>query len=193
MIGYLKGKFVQKTPSSVLLEVAGVGYEVQISLNTYTTIQHLEGGLLYTHLLIREDAHLLYGFADGREKDIFLLLIGVSGIGAGTARLILSYMKPDELTNAIMLGNAAALEKIKGIGKKTAERAILELKDKLGRQGITVALPSGTEAPLKLDALQALTALGIQKNQAEQAIHKILADDGTISLEALIKRALKGV
>lgn len=134
MIAYIKGKFTSKNPSTVIIDVNGLGYEVHISLNTYSAILSLEEGLLFTHLLIKEDAHLLYGFADVKEKDIFLALISVSGIGANTARLLLSYMKPDEIVAAIVRGDSKSLEKIKGIGKKTAERTILELKDKIGKK-----------------------------------------------------------
>lgn len=193
MIAYLKGKFAQKNPSAVIVDVGGIGYEVNISLNTYSAIQSVEEGMLFTHLLIKEDAHLLYGFADIKEKDIFLALISVSGIGAGTARLMLSSMKPDEITTAIIMGNSGALEKIKGIGKKTAERTILELKDKMGKQSTDIVVPAGKESHLKLDAMNALIALGINKIQAEQSLNKILQADPEIALEDLIKKVLKNV
>ena len=122
MIAFLKGDFVHKTPALLHVEVAGVGYEVQISLNTYSKIQNLDKGILYTSLLIREDAHVLYGFFDLAEKEMFLQLLSVSGIGASTARVMLSYMKPEELAKAIVQGDSKTLEGIKGIGKKTAER-----------------------------------------------------------------------
>ena len=134
MIAYLKGDFVHKSPAMVQVEVNGVGYEVQISLNTYTKIQNLDKGILHTSLLIREDAHILYGFFDLAEKEIFMQLISVSGIGASTARVMLSYMKPDELAKAIITGDTKTLEGLKGIGKKTAERMVLELRDKLAKQ-----------------------------------------------------------
>ncbi len=194
MIAYIKGKFTGKNPSTVIIDVNGMGYELQISLNTYSAILSLEEGLLFTHLLIREDAHLLYGFADIKEKDIFLALIGVSGIGANTARLILSYMKPDEIVAAIVRGDSKSLEKIKGIGKKTAERAILELKDKIGKQtaaGTLVTVEHGSS--IKQDALEALQALGINRSVAEQAVTKSLQAEPEIELEALIKKALKAI
>ena len=121
MIAYLKGEFVHKSPAAVQVEVNGVGYEVQISLNTYSKIQHLKNGILHTSLLIREDAHILYGFFELAEKEMFQHLLSVSGIGASTARVMLSYMKPDELARAIVQGDTRTLEGIKGIGKKTAE------------------------------------------------------------------------
>ncbi len=194
MIAYLKGNFVHKTPSSVIVDVQGIGYEVHISLNTYSAIQSSDKGLLFTHLLIKEDAHLLYGFADQKEKETFLALLGVSGIGAGTARLILSYMKPDEVVSAIVMGNSSALEKIKGIGKKTAERAILELRDKMGKlpPGTTISVQSGGST-IRQDALEALYALGINKVQAEQTLNKVLVAEPGIELETLIKRVLKSL
>src|SRR5436305_10770280 len=133
MIAFINGKYVKKTPSYVQVDVNGVGYEIQISLNTYSKIQTLDHELLQTHLIVREDAHLLFGFADMAEKEMFLQLIAVSGIGANTARVMLSYMKPDELSRAIVQGNVKALEPIKGIGRKTAERIVVELRDKLAK------------------------------------------------------------
>ena len=194
MIAYIKGKFTSKNPSTVIIDVNGLGYEVHISLNTYSAILSLEEGLLFTHLLIKEDAHLLYGFADVKEKDIFLALISVSGIGANTARLLLSYMKPDEIVAAIVRGDSKSLEKIKGIGKKTAERTILELKDKIGKQtaaGTLVTVEQGSS--IKQDALEALQALGINRAVAEQAIAKSIQTEPEIELEALIKKALKTI
>lgn len=193
MIAYLKGNFVNKTPSSVIIDVNGVGYDVNISLNTYSQIQSVENGLLYTYLMIKEDAHLLYGFADVDEKNIFIALISVSGIGAGTARLILSYMKPDEIVAAIAGGNSSAFERIKGIGKKTAERTVLELKDKIGKQAADISIPVEKGFSLKADAMNALSALGINRMQAEQSLNKALQTDPQISLEDLIKKVLKGM
>ena len=194
MIAYLKGKFTSKNPSNIIIDVNGVGYEVHISLNTYSAVLSLEEGLLFTHLLIKEDAHLLYGFADVKEKDIFLALLSVSGIGANTARLILSYMKPDEIIAAIIRGDSHSLEKIKGIGKKTAERAILELKDKIGKQSannISVVVEQGIS--VKTEAIEALQALGIHRTMAEQAVSKSLQAEPEIQLEELIKKALKSI
>lgn len=195
MIAYLKGKFAVKNPSTIIIDVGGVGYEVHISLNTFSAIQSLDEGLLFTHLLIKEDAHLLYGFADVKEKDIFLSLLSVSGIGAGTARLILSYMKPNEIVAAIVRGDSGALEKIKGIGKKTAERAVLELKDKIGKQTITggIATTAETVNSMDQDAVEALQALGINRAMAEKAIAKVMQAEPDLQLEDLIKKALKNI
>ncbi len=195
MISYLKGTFASITPSAAIVDIGGIGYEVNISLNTYSKIQNLEKGLLYTHVLIKEDAHLLYGFSDTQEKDLFLLLISVSGIGANTARLILSYMKPEEISSAILHGDSKALERIKGIGKKTAERAVLELKDKIGKQATDIVITPGksTVSSVKQDALDALLALGINRQQAEQNLSKLLQAEPELALEDLIKKVLKGL
>ena len=193
MIAYLKGDFVHKSPAVVQVDVNGVGYEVQISLNTYTKIQNLDKGLLHTSLLIREDAHILYGFFDLAEKEIFQLLISVSGIGASTARVMLSYMKPDELARAIVQGDTKTLEGVKGIGKKTAERMVLELRDKLAKNSIESNISPMINNTLQRDALNALTALGINRQAAGQAIEKTLAANPNLPVEELIKKALRSL
>jgi Holliday junction DNA helicase RuvA len=191
MIAFLKGNFVNKTPAAVYVDVNGVGYEVHISLNTYSKIQNLEGGTLFTHLLIREDAHTLFGFYEASEKEIFLHLISVSGIGATTARVMLSYMKPEELIQAIVQGNARLLESIKGIGRKTAERIVLELKDKLGKVVTEVNISAPVGNSLQADALNALIALGINRQAAEQAVQKALKQHAPGNVEELIKKSLQ--
>ncbi len=193
MIAYLKGDFVHKTPASVQLEVNGVGYDVQITLNTYTRIQDLDKGMLHTILIIREDVHLLYGFFEIAEKEMFLQLTSVSGIGASTARVMLSYMKPDELATAIILSDIRTLESIKGIGKKTAERMVLELKDKLVRHPIESNISPLRSNTLHQDALNALTALGINRPAAEQAVKKVLASEPGLPVEELIKKTLRSL
>lgn len=193
MIAFLKGKFVHKTPSHVFIDVNGVGYEVQISLNTYSKIQDQNDGILQTHLIVREDAHLLFGFFDLAEKEIFLQLIGISGIGANTARVMLSYMRPDELTRAIVQGNVKLLESIKGIGRKTAERIIVELRDKLAKQSVesSVNISTFQSNTFQSDALNALIALGISRQAADKAIQKVLEQEPGIGVELLIKKALQ--
>jgi Holliday junction DNA helicase RuvA len=191
MIAYLKGNFAYKSPAVVYVDVNGVGYEVQISLNTYSRIQDLEKGILYTILLIREDAHILYGFFDKAEKEMFLHLISVSGVGASTARVMLSYMKPDDIAKAILNGDSKTLEAVKGIGKKTAERLVIELRDKLAKH-----IPESSISPVKhntlhADALNALLALGINRQAADQAIQKALVSAPGTSVEELIKIALR--
>ncbi|MEO6231331.1 MAG: Holliday junction branch migration protein RuvA [Ferruginibacter sp.] len=194
MYAYLQGKFSLKNPAQVYIDVNGVGYEVNISLNTYAQIQASEGGKLYTYLQIKEDGHTLYGFYDKSEKDIFVLLISVSGVGAATARMMLSHLKAAEVSHAIQSGNIKLLESIKGIGKKTAERLVLELRDKVNKVEISVnlqALPGNT---MHQDALNALIALGISRVQAESSIKKLTITESTIdNLEELIKKALKAI
>jgi holliday junction DNA helicase RuvA len=192
MIAFVKGNFVQKTPAQVLVDVNGVGYEVQISLNTYTAIQALPAGLLHTYLHIREDAHVLYGFSDTREKELFIQLIAVNGIGAATARVMLSSMKADEISRAVVQGNVKLLESIKGIGRKTAERVVLELRDKLAKQVNDTNIAALVNNTLEQDALNALLALGIGRQAAEQAVKKVLSSSpDSEKIEDIIKKALK--
>jgi Holliday junction DNA helicase RuvA len=195
MYAYLQGKFTEKTPALVCVDVHGVGYEVNISLNTYSQIQSLEAGKLYTYLQVKEDGHVLYGFFGKEEKELFVQVIGVSGIGAATARMMLSSMKTEEIIRAIVQGNVKLLESIKGIGKKTAERLVLELKDKLSKSSIMGIhhLPS-TGNLLQQDASNALAALGISRQVAEASIQKIVTSEpGLNDLEELIKKALKTI
>ncbi|MGB4844268.1 MAG: Holliday junction branch migration protein RuvA [Ferruginibacter sp.] len=194
MYAYLQGKFTYKSPAQVYVDVNGVGYEVNISLNTYSHIQNLEEGKLFTHFQVREDAHVLFGFFDKQEKDMFVLLTGVSGVGSATARMMLSSLKPDEVSRAIMQGNIKLLESVKGIGKKTAERLVLELKDKMGKTVLDADHSKHMGNSLELDALNALTALGISRVQAENSIQKIIRAEPNVSqLEDLIKKALKAI
>jgi holliday junction DNA helicase RuvA len=193
MIAFVKGNFVKKTPAAVFVDVNGIGYEVNISLHTYSKIQHLESGRLLTHLLVREDAHILYGFFEEEEKEMFLLLLSVSGVGASTARMMLSYMKPEELSRAIVEGNARQLEAIKGIGKKSAERIVLELKDKLIKQPVGANISFGQGNSFQADALNALVALGINRQAADVTIRKIVAQNPDLDVESLIKKALQNL
>lgn len=194
MYAYLQGKFTMKNPAQVYVDVNGVGYEVNISLNTYAHIQNLNEGKLYTFLQVKEDGHILFGFFDKVEKEIFVQLISVSGVGAATARMMLSNLRPEEISKAIVQGNVKLLESIKGIGKKTAERLVLELKDKAGKLsgGAEAAAMGGNS--LQQDALNALVALGISKQMAEAAITKTLKPEpGINNLEELIKKSLKAI
>ncbi len=192
MIAYLTGTFTTKTPSYVHIDVQGVGYEVQISLNTYSKIQELKQGTLLTHLQIKEDGHTLFGFAELAEKLLFIQLINVNGVGASTARMMLSSMQPHELSSAIASGNTVALEKIKGIGRKSAERIILELRDKMVKTGNDVVNQGFTHNTLDTDALNALIALGIQRNSAEAALKKAkVGATEELNLELLIKKSLQ--
>jgi len=195
MIAFVRGKFAVKTPARLVVDVNGVGYELQISLNTYAAIANVENGQLHTYLHITENAQTLFGFADIAEKELFLQLISVSGVGAATARMMLSGMKPDEIIRAIVQGNTKQLEGIKGIGKKSAERLIVELRDKLGKQSLETPISGGIimNTP-DADAVHALIALGIARPQAEQAIKKTMSIiPADASLELIIKQALKNL
>lgn len=196
MIAFLQGNFVQVTPAKLIVEVGGVGYEVNISLHTYEAISKKEKGLLHTYLHITENAQVLFGFFDQQEKELFMQLISVSGVGASTARMMLSGMQPEEIIRAIVQGDARQLEQIKGIGKKSAERLVLELRDKLSKINInnnpTGGFASANKNTPHQDAVQALISLGIQKAVAEKAVDKTVQTEGvSLSLETLIKAALK--
>jgi holliday junction DNA helicase RuvA len=194
MIAFVRGNFIYKTPASVTVDVNGVGYELLISLNTYSRIQNLEKGLLYTYLQIKEDGHTLYGFFDVQEKDLFTQLISVSGVGAATARMILSSMKSVDVVRAIAIGDARVLESVKGIGRKSAERIILELKDKMGKISADSNNSTLINNTLEQDALNALIALGIARSTGEQAVNKVLkAEPGIDQIEEIIKKALKTI
>jgi Holliday junction DNA helicase RuvA len=194
MIAYISGKFTYKNPAVVYVDVQGLGYEVNISLNTYSHIQKLTEGKLYTYLQIKEDAHTLYGFFDTFEKEMFVMLISVSGVGAATARMMLSNMRPDEISKAIIQNNSAILERVKGIGRKTAERLVLELRDKIPKLATNSTVDASGGNTFELDALNALVALGITRSVAEHAIKKVVISNPTINtLEEIIKNALKAI
>lgn len=195
MIAQLSGKFAALTPTLLVLDVNGVGYELHISLNTYASLQGKNEGVLHTYLKVSEDALTLFGFYDREEKEMFIKLIGISGVGAATARMMLSSLKPAEIAGAILSGDARQLERVKGIGKKTAERLVLELRDKLGKQmqGNTALSTAGYNTVWN-DALDALMALGIQRVQAETGVKKVQAampEAG--SVEEIIKQVLKSL
>ncbi|MGO4290018.1 Holliday junction branch migration protein RuvA [Chitinophaga sp. RAB17] len=195
MIAYLNGKLAYKSPALVHLDVNGIGYEVQISLNTYSRIQNMESCKLLTFLQIKEDAHTLYGFFEEAERSLFLLLISVSGVGANTARMMLSSLQPEDIQRAIMMENERMLESVKGIGAKTAKRIILELKDKITKHKDTGTHLSATvNNTMHEDALNALITLGIARNMAESAIQRVMKNEPLLqNLEELIKKALKSL
>jgi Holliday junction DNA helicase RuvA len=194
MIAFVKGIFAVKTPARIVVDVNGVGYDLNISLNTYSAISNKESGQLFTYLHITENAHTLYGFAELIEKELFMQLISVSGVGASTARMMLSGMRPDEITKAIVQGNTKQLESIKGIGKKSAERLIVELRDKLSKQAADSPLPGFNLQQNDVDAVNALISLGIGRAMAEQAVKKVVqAQPDNHSLEDIIKQALKNL
>jgi holliday junction DNA helicase RuvA len=193
MIAYIKGEIAHKSPTFIIVEAAGVGYHINISLYTYARVEKLEAVKILTHLHIKEDAHTLYGFADSAERSLFVHLISVSGIGPNTAQLILSSMNPDELRAAIIGEDVNALQRLKGVGPKTAKRIILDLKDKMmkdsGGEAIALAPQHNT---IREEALSALVALQFNRIQAQKALNRILNDKpGVGSVEELIKLALK--
>lgn len=193
MIAYLKGRLVHKAPSFAIVEVNGVGYHVNISLNTFGEIKDKENIQLSTHLQVREDAHVLFGFASESEKQMFGHLISVNGVGPSTAMVVLSYLPPEELRQAIVREDAAALQAVKGIGGKTAQRLILELRDKLKKEGEEIAANTGiVRNTVRQEALSALVTLGIAKPTAEKSVDAVLKRAGSnIILEELVKQALK--
>lgn len=192
MYSYIEGRLIEKNPAYLVIDVNGVGFLLHISLNTYSKIGNEEKCKLFTHLAIREDAHILYGFADENEREIFRQLITVSGVGSNTARLILSSLSPDEITDAIATGNVSVLQSVKGIGNKTAQRIVVDLKDRLEKAGISVEKLDLKHNTKKEEALSGLTILGFNKSLAEKAIDKVLKKEGAnLSVEELIKSALK--
>ena len=194
MIDFLKGKLVHKEPTFVIIEVNGIGYHVSISLNTFSEIKDKENIQLSTYLQVREDAHILYGFSNKAEKSMFQNLIAVNGVGPNTAMVILSYLPPNELQQAITGEDVGALQAVKGIGGKTAQRIILELKDKLRKEpvGETGGITGIRHNTMRNEALTALMTLGIGKAAAEKSIDTVLKKSGnTVSLEELVKLALK--
>lgn len=193
MYAFLNGKFIVKNPAYVWLDVNGIGFEVFISLHTFSQLQDLQQGRLLTYLQVKEDAHTLYGFFDEEERTLFTHLISVSGVGAATARMMLSSMKPDEIRQAIVTENELLLGKIKGIGPKSAKRLILELKDKLIKMKPGENLPVGINNKIESDALNALISLGIARNAAHNAIQKVLKTENNLELEPLIKLSLKNI
>lgn len=198
MFAYLNGKITYKTPTHVYLDCNGVAYFVNISLNTFSQIENIQNVKLYTHLVVREDAHILYGFFTEEEKNMFLHLISVSGIGPNTARLVLSSLTTQEFQKAIIQADVRLIQSIKGIGPKSAQRLILELKDKLKKdpvaEGMDVLLSHGNSTVMTDEALAALNMLGFQKGQAEKAVQKSIRENTQIqSVEELIKLSLKNL
>lgn len=194
MIEYLKGKLTEITPTFCVLECGGVGYGLNITLMDYDTLMQLpdkEGVKLYIHESIREDAHDLYGFKDKPEREAFRLLIGVSGVGPNTARLILSSLTVEQLENSISTGNELPLKSVKGIGGKTAQRIIVDLKDKIKGTGESLNLSVPVSGASFDDAAAALVMLGFSMPQSQKALKKVFANDPTLSTEQAIKLALK--
>ena len=189
MIGQLNGKLIEKNPTELLIDCAGIGYEVKISLNTFSAIGNDEAIRLHTRLIVREDAHILYGFASKEEREMFNHLISVSGIGPNTAMIMLSSLIPDEIAQAIQTGDVRTIQSIKGIGAKTAQRVIIDLKDKVLKMTFSAENMFTQNNTQRFDALTALVSLGFDKKAADKALDKIATGNETV--EQLIKEALK--
>lgn len=192
MIGYLNGVLTFKDPTYVIVDINGVGYEVKISLYTFSKVKDLDSCLLYTHFHVKEDAQTLFGFFDKEEKNTFIQLISISGVGPNTALMINSSLTVKELKSAIVNEEVEVIQKVKGIGSKTAHRIILELKDKIKREGLEAGTSISGSNTLRNEALSALITLGINKNVAEKSVDVIIKKYGNdITLEELIKFVLK--
>ncbi|RZJ55157.1 MAG: Holliday junction branch migration protein RuvA [Flavobacterium sp.] len=193
MIAHLQGRLVEKMPTEVTIECGGVGYQVNISLHTYSLLPDTENIKLFTFLQVKEDAHTLFGFVEKAERELFKLLLSVSGVGASTARTMLSSLEPKQIIYSIANGDVPTIQSIKGIGSKTAQRVILDLKDKvLKLYDLEEVSVSGNNTN-KDEALSALEVLGFNKKLAEKAIEKIVRENPGASVETIIKQALKNL
>ena len=193
MITHVRGKLVEKNPTFAVIETNGVGYWLNISLNTYSQLPDNEFVMLYTHLSVKEDAHTLYGFINKTEREIFRLLISVSGVGPSIARTMLSSMTTDEIQQAIASNNVSVIQSVKGIGVKTAQRVLVDLRDKISKTFAIDEVYISQSNTIKNEALSALEVLGFNKKQVEKVVDKILLEDKNLSVEVLIKNALKNL
>lgn len=193
MYEFISGKIIELNPTYVVIEASGIGFSINTSLQTFAMLENKSEAMVYLHQVVREDAHLLYGFFSKAERDLFRHLISVSGVGANTARVILSSLSADEISTAIMQGDVNSLKRIKGIGLKTAQRIVVDLKDKLGKAGLDQDIFSTQNNTLKQEALSALVMLGFAKSVAEKTIDQLLKQNPSHSVESLIKDALKGL
>jgi Holliday junction DNA helicase RuvA len=191
MYDYIQGKITELTPTYLVLDAGGVGYLLNISVNTYTSLKIERIEKIFVHQVVREDAHLLYGFIDKKEREVFRLLFSVSGVGANTARMILSSLVPGEVAQAIMTENTRLLQNIKGIGTKTAQRMIVDLKDKMAKIQVAGEKITTEYNTIAEEALSALVMLGFQRSQVDKALSSIVRESKGLSVEELIKRALK--
>jgi len=192
MYEYIEGALKEKNPTYCVIETSGIGYFIQITLTTYTQLENHTHSKLFLHQVIREDAHLLFGFSSKTEREMFRLLLSVSGIGANTARMMLSSLSADDIRQSILVGNATLLQAIKGIGAKTAQRIILDLRDKISKDKTAAGdLFPFKDNRLKDEALSALVILGFNKGEADKVISRIMVAERNLTLEELIKKALK--
>lgn len=193
MITHIQGRLVEKNPTDVVVEASGIGYLLNISLHTYSKIPDSENVKLFTHLQVREDAHTLFGFVEKIEREVFRLLISVSGIGASTARTMLSSMSPKQVTEAIASGDVATIQSVKGIGAKTAQRVIIDLKDKILKTYDLDEVSITQNNTNKNEALSALDVLGFTRKQTERVVDKIISSQPDVAVEEIIKQALKNL
>lgn len=193
MITHLKGKLVEKSPTNVVIEVNGIGYWINISLTTFSQIPDNENIKLYTHLQIKEDSHSLYGFYTKKEREIFRLLISVSGVGTSTARTMLSSLDPQQVVEAISSNNVSIVQSVKGIGSKTAQRLIIELRDKILKIYDLDETYVNSNNTTREEALSALEVLGINKKSSERLVDNIIKENQDISVEEIIKETLKNI
>ncbi|HLW32989.1 MAG TPA: Holliday junction branch migration protein RuvA [Aequorivita sp.] len=193
MITHLQGRLVEKTPTDVVIDCNGVGYSVNISLHTFSELPASENVKLFTHLIVREDAHILYGFTTVAEREIFRLLISVSGVGPSTARTMLSSLTPEQILDAIAQNDLPTIQSVKGIGSKTSQRVVLDLKDKILKVYGLTSNSAGTSNTNKNEALSALETLGFLRKHAEKACDAVIKDNPQASVEMIIKQALKNL
>jgi holliday junction DNA helicase RuvA len=193
MIDYIKGTLTQTNPTFITLETGGIGYFINISVNTFSKLESKTEFKILIHEVIREDSHQLFGFADSTERDIFRLLISVTGVGANTARMMLSSISPEEIEKAILGSDVNVLKSVKGIGLKTAQRIIVDLKDKLGKQAGSGEIFTFSDNTNREEALSALVMLGFAKNAVSKVLDKIVREEKNLTVEDMIKRALKNL
>lgn len=193
MITHIQGRLVEKNPTDVVIDCNGVGYFINISLHTFSELPNSENVKLFTHLIVREDAHILYGFTSVAEREIFRLLISVSGVGASIARTMLSSLAPEQVLDAIAQNDIATIQSVKGIGTKTAQRVVLDLKDKILKVYGLSSISAGTSNTNKNEALSALETLGFVRKQSEKAVDSIVKENPQASVEMIIKQALKNL
>jgi Holliday junction DNA helicase RuvA len=193
MIDYIKGEICQITPTFLIMETGGIGYMINISLSTFSKLEGKREFKILIHEVIREDSHLLFGFAENEERDIFRLLISVSGVGANTARMMLSSLNPVEIEKAILGSDVNLLKSVKGIGLKTAQRIIVDLKDKVGKHAGSGEIFAFSDNTNREEALSALVMLGFAKSTVSKALDKIVREEKNLTVEDMIKRALKNL
>lgn len=191
MYEYIRGNIADISPANIVMEAGGLGYFINISLNSYSQLSGKKDTKLFLHQIVREDAHILYGFADLSERELFRNLISVNGVGASTAIMMLSSLTPDEIRSAVTTENVAVLKAVKGIGAKTAQRIIIDLKDKLGKIAESGQIFLATDNTIRNESLSALVMLGFVKKDAEKVVSKILQEQPDATVESVIKQALK--